>query len=183
MKKALIFICCIFLSTIIAILYGVLHNQFTFSISNEFFTELMFERFGFVEYGITTPRLTASIIGAWSTWWIGIISGFIFSTIGLFSSVPKDMIKSISYATLIMLATTIVIGLLGLCYGFFGLSGLEKNCCFPLQINNVKNFIAVSEMHSFSYVGGAVGLFLGVLSQIKNRIKTKLNFTSIIKTL
>jgi len=177
MKKGLIFICCIFLSIVIVVLFGVLHNQFTFTISSEFFTKLMFERFGFVEYCTTTPRLTASIIGAWSTWWIGLISGLIFSTIGLFYPAAKDMIKSISYASLILLVTTTIIGLLGLCYGFFNLSGLEKSCCFPLEINNVKNFIAVAKMHSFSYVGGAVGVVLGVFSQIKNLIKNKTNAT------
>ncbi|CAM3486506.1 hypothetical protein [Flavobacterium chungbukense] len=173
MKKALVFVCVIFLSVLIATLFGVLHNQFTYTISEEFFTEYLFEKFGFVEYGRNTPRLTASIIGVWTVWWIGLYAGFIFGFIGFFSSNTKEMIKSISEAVIIMLLTTIIIGLLGLCYGFLGFSSLESTCCFPLPIKNVKNLIAVSEMHKFSYAGGAIGAILGVSWQIKMLFKNK----------
>jgi len=173
MKKTLVFICCIFFSIIIASLFAVLHNQFTYTISGEFFTEVLFERFGFVEYGRNNPRLTASIIGVWSVWWIGFYAGLIFGIIGLFSSNAKEMTKNISSAILIMLIATILAGLLGLCYGFLDLSKLEPRCCFPIQIENLRNFIAVVEMHNFSYVGGAIGALLGSLWQIKNLLKSK----------
>lgn len=167
MKKASVFIVSILLSVIIAIFYGIVHNQFTYTISDEFFTKLMFERFGFVQYGQDTPRLTASIIGAWSTWWMGLVTGFVFATISLFHSDVRQMIKSIKGATLVVLGTSLIIGLIGLCYGFLGFSRLDSSCCFPLEVHNVKNFIAVSEMHSFSYLGGVVGLFLGIIWQIR----------------
>lgn len=167
MKKASVFIASILLSVIIAIFYGIVHNQFTYTISDEFFTKLMFERFGFVQYGQYTPRLTASIIGAWSTWWMGLVTGFVFATISLFHSDVSQMIKSIKGATLVVLGTSLLFGLIGLCYGFLGFSRLDSSCCFPLKVYNVKNFIAVSEMHSFSYLGVAVGLFLGILWQIR----------------
>ncbi|MCR4030383.1 MULTISPECIES: hypothetical protein [Flavobacterium] len=173
MKKALVFVCSIFLSIVIASFFGILHNQFTYTISDELFKEVFFERFGFVEYGRDTPRLTASIIGVWTVWWIGLYAGLLFAFVGLFSSDAKAMIKSISRAILIMLAVTIFTGLLGLCYGFFGFSNLEEHCCFPLKINNVKNLIAASEMHSFSYAGGAIGVVLGVAWQIKTLLKMK----------
>lgn len=167
MKKASVFIVSLLLSVIIAIFYGIVHNQFTYTISDEFFTKLMFERFGFVQYGQDTPRLTASIIGAWSTWWMGLIAGFIFATISLFHSDARQMIKSIKGATLVVLSTSLIFGLIGLCYGFLGFSRLNTSCCFPLEIHDVKNFIAVSEMHNFSYLGGAVGLLLGIIWQIR----------------
>ncbi|UWY26378.1 hypothetical protein N4T20_11710 [Flavobacterium sp. TR2] len=174
MKKAIVFVSSIFLSIFIATLFGVLHNQFTYTISDEFFTEYLFEKFGFVEYGRNTPRLTASIIGVWSVWWIGLSAGFIFSFIGFFSGNTKEMIKSISTAIIIMLAVTIIIGLLGLCYGFLGFSSLESTCCFPLQIENVKNLIAVSEMHKFSYAGGAIGGIFGIFWHIKILLKNRI---------
>ncbi|MDL2142010.1 hypothetical protein QQY79_05720 [Flavobacterium tructae] len=175
MKKVFVFICCIFISVVIAVLFGILHNQLTFTISSEFFTQVLFERYGFVEYGLTTPRVTASIIGVWSTWWIGLIAGFMFGFIGLFCSNAKAMIKSISYVILVMLSITVLVGLLGLSYGFFGFSNLESTCCFPLQIKNVQNFIAVSEMHSFSYVGGGIGILIAVLLQIREIKRTRIN--------
>ena len=167
MKKAFLFIVSVFLSSLIAMFYGAIHNQFTYTISDEFFKQVLFERFGFVQYGQDTPRLIASIIGAWSTWWMGLIAGLVFAIISLFHSDVRQMIKSIKGAALVTLSTSITFGLIGLCYGFFGFSRLYSTCCFPLQIHNIKSFIAVSEMHSFSYAGGAVGLFLGILWQIK----------------
>lgn len=175
MKKILVLIGCIFCSVLIASIFGALHNQFTYSISSEFFTEVLFERFGFVEYGRTTPRLTASIIGVWSVWWIGFYAGCVFGLVGLFSANAKIMIASIRNAILIMLSVTVLTGLIGLFYGFLGFSNLEKTCCFPLQIVNVQNLIAVSEMHNFSYAGGAIGVLLAVLWQIKNLRKKKSN--------
>lgn len=41
------------------------------------------------------------------------------------------------------------------------------------MIVNEKNFIAASEMHSFSYAGGAIGTFLGALWQLKKLIKDR----------
>jgi len=167
MKKALVFVSCIFLSIIIASLFGVLHNQFTYTISEEFFTQVLFERFGFVEYGRNAPRLVASIIGVWCVWWIGFYAGILFGFVGLFSINVKTMTKSIIHAILIMLGTTAMVGLLGLCYGYFGFSKLESTCCFTLQIENVKNFIAAVEMHNFSYAGGAIGALIAVLWQLR----------------
>lgn len=173
MKKALIFIVSIFSISIIAAIYGIVHNQFTYTISDEFFTKFMFEKFGFVEYGQETPRLTASIIGVLSCWWIGLILGFIFTCVGLFNKTPSNMIKSIYSTVLVTFGIVILIGLIGFVYGFSGLSSLNSSCCFPLQIDNVKSFIAISSMHTFSYIGVIVGAFVGLLYQING---IKLNF-------
>lgn len=167
MKKIQLFILTIILTPIIAGVYGIFHNQFTFTLSEEFFTKFMFERFGFVEYGTETPRLTASIIGIWSTWWFGLIIGFIFAAVGFNQPNSKLMFQSICKAITITFATTILIGILGFFYGKSGLSSLSSTCCFPLQIKNTENFIAVSEAHNFSYFGGITGTIIGVIYQLR----------------
>jgi hypothetical protein len=169
MNKTTILILTILISPIIAALFGVIHNQFTYSISHEFFTKFMFERFGFDEYGHDTPRLTASIIGAWSTWWFGLIFGFIFAAVAYSQPTLKLMVESIYKATFATLCTTLCVGLIGLLYGWSGISGFSAPCCPPLEINNPESFAAVSEMHNFSYMGGIFGIVIGVIYQIRSK--------------
>lgn len=169
MNKTIVFILTVLISPAIAAIFGVLHNQLTYTISSEFFTKFMFEQFGFVEYGHNTPRLTASIIGAWSTWWFGLIFGFIFAAIACNQSTTPSMIRNIKKSVIITLVTTLNIGLIGLLYGFSGLSSSYSTCCFPLQINQISSFIAVSEMHTFGYIGAVIGIVIAVLYQLRSK--------------
>ena len=50
MKKLGIFIISIFIAVLLAGIYGMLHDQVTYSISPEYFTVFKFEQFGFQDW-------------------------------------------------------------------------------------------------------------------------------------
>jgi len=94
LKKLGILTGVILIYTISAAIYGAIHNQFSYSISTEYFTKFKFSQFGFVEYGRDTPRLTAGAIGAWASYWVGFISGVVVGLVGLFSRSAQVMWKT-----------------------------------------------------------------------------------------
>ena len=55
---------------VIAGVYGTLHDQFTFTISPEYFTKLKFDQFRWANLGLP-ERVFVAEIGFLATWWVG----------------------------------------------------------------------------------------------------------------
>jgi hypothetical protein len=66
-KKIGILILTIILTPILAGIYGILHDQISYSISPEYFTKFKFAQFEFGFMSQNQPRLTASVVGFFST--------------------------------------------------------------------------------------------------------------------
>ncbi|WP_426430088.1 hypothetical protein ACPX19_11180 [Winogradskyella sp. HB-48] len=166
-KKIGLLLVIIIISIVLASIYGFLHNQISYSISTEYFTKFKFKQFGFVEYGKVTPRLTAGIIGMWSTWWFGLIIGLVLGIVAMFQPNSKIMWKSGMTAILRNLGIAIGIGIVGILIGKFIMSNSNLTWDFPADLIDKKNFITVGTMHEFSYAGGIIGLIYGILYQLK----------------
>src|SRR4026208_93064 len=95
LKKLLTLNQIIVLSCVIAGLYGIIHDQLTYTISPEYYTKFKFYQFGLADEGdeaiFPSPRLWVSFVGFMATWWTGIPIAII---LGLFSLHPdrKSMI-------------------------------------------------------------------------------------------
>ena len=166
-KKIGILILIIVISTISASIYGIFHNQISYSISAEYFTKFKFKQFGFIEYGLDTQRMTVGIIGLWATWWFGLIIGIINGIVGFIQPTPKIMWKSIFGATIRTLGIAIGIGIVGILVGKFIISNLNLDWKIPTDLNDRKNFMTAGTMHNFSYFGGIIGLIYGIIYQLK----------------
>src|SRR5690554_113591 len=166
-KKIGLLILLIIISIILASIYGIFHNQISYSISTEYFTKFKFEQFGFVEYGLDTPRMTAGLIGIWATWWFGLLIGLINGIVGLFQPTSKIMWKSSFGATIRTLLIAIGFGVVGILVGKFIISNLNTNWNLPADLTDRKSFLTAGTMHNFSYLGGIVGLIYGIIYQMK----------------
>ena len=167
-KKIGILILVIFLSIIIASIYGILHNQISYSISSEYFTKFKFEQLGFWDYAFgNNNRKKIAFIGILATWWFGLLIGLIHGIVGLFQQTHKIMWKSTLGAIIWNLGIAIGIGIIGILIGKFIVANLNLTWDFPADLIDKKNFIAVGTMHEFSYVGGIIGLIYGILYQLK----------------
>ncbi|SMC45367.1 hypothetical protein [Moheibacter sediminis] len=155
-----------FIVFILILIYAVIHNQFTYAISPEIFTELFFIRFGFVEYGTDTPRLSASIIGIWAILFIA----FLISTLYFVATLLlKPKFKIVIRAIQIHLITTIVIGLTGLLFGYVFWDNSVFPNHIPIDVINYKNYSAGMHMHGFSHTGGFIGIIFSFIYLYKNR--------------
>ena len=170
MCKTLNFILIIFISTGIAGVYGIIHDQITYSISDEYYTLFKFEQFGINDWGINNVRVKAGVIGFLATWWVGFYLGLIYAIISLFFS-SKEALKIVLKAVIINIGVAIVFGIIGFVYGILFLEAESLNWDIPEQTKNVRNFINVGSIHSFGYLGGLVGLLIGTYYQIKEMRK------------
>ena len=166
-SKIGILILTIILTPILAGVYGILHDQISYSISPEYFTKSKFEQFGFVEYGFENELATVAIIGFWATWWTGLIIGAVNGIVGLIQPTTKMMRKSIYGATIRTLGIGIGIGLIGIVVGEFIISEIDGNWIIPENVKDKNDFLVVGTMHTFSYIGGLVGLIFGTIYQVR----------------
>jgi len=181
MSKLLIFIIILIIAPIIGGLFGITHDQFTYTISHEYFTKFKFYQFQLLSGGEETifpnPRLQVAIIGWKATWWMGIPIGLILGLEGLGHKDAKRMFSITFKALWLNVLTVFIIGLIGLAYGFLILSyqPLEnfESWYIPDNVKNIRTFISVSAMHNFSYMGGIIGLIVAITYTIFKRKQDK----------
>lgn len=172
-KKFLLFILFVLLSILIAGIYGLIHNQVTYTIAPEYFTHFKFIQFDLPEYFTRDERMGAAIVGWRASWWMGIPIGLIIGGLWLWES-------SISFQTRyralgVVLLSTLSLGLLGAIYGYFQYSPDPQKYYetisftgFSDRLNESLNamtqpyaYFRAGVIHTSSYIGGALGLVLG----------------------
>lgn len=182
MKKSIHLILFVVNSVLIAGLYGVLHNQVTYSISNEYFTHFKFLVFGLPDYYIQPHRLGAAIVGWTSSWWFGLVAGLILGSLWVWENILA--LRDRYFAIGIVVITAIVFGALGGIFSYFyyqpqryyevfQFTGYTKEVRDSLNsISNPYAFLRAGVIHNSSYIGGTIGLILGALYLNKARHKS-----------
>ena len=178
MKKLLTLLFIVILSCFIGAIYGIVHDQLTYSISPEYYTKFKFNQFGLAEDGIPvqSPRLMAVVAGIMATWWMGYIIGAILGLVGLIHKDSKQMFTVTMKAILITMVIAFITGLIGLLYGYISLeSQPEHFSIFHPDISepviDIKSFEMVGLMHNFSYLGGLIGMIAGIVYSIFQKRK------------
>ena len=175
MKRILILLLIIGLGPIIGGLYGIIHDQLTYTISPEYYTKFKFYQFGLLEEGqqpiLLNTRLSVAIVGFMATWWMGLPIGLILGLVGLTIKENKQMVKTTLKAFVLTTIVAFITGLIGLAYGKLVLADTGVNWWFPDNLIDKRNFIAVGSMHNFSYIGGLTGLIAGIIYIVRQRKK------------
>jgi len=171
LKLAIAFVLVI-LSPIAAGVFGIAHDQFTYTISSEYYSKFKFIQFAIDDEIITTsPRFAVTMIGFYASWWTGIPYGIM---IGLISLIQKNWKRSfwISIQCIgVTLSITLISGLIGLLYGEVFISEYTTDLYLPSNVLDKKSFLAVGMMHNFSYLGGFIGLIASIVFQLKARAR------------
>jgi len=183
MKKFLTLMFIISLAPMFGGLYGVLHDQLTYTISPEYYTKFKFYQFGLMKIGneaiFPNPRVEVSIVGFLATWWMGLPIGLILGLVGLLHKDSKQMFRTTLKAIAITIIVAFLTGLIGLAYGKMHLADTGVSWWLPENLIDKKNFISVGSMHNFSYLGGLTGLIAGIIYSIKQKNKYSLTHTKI----
>jgi len=176
-KKILTVILISLIAAILAGIFGIAHDHITYTISPEYYTKFKFIQFDLVnkkDERIVHPRVFVTVVGFLATWWFGLILGLI---LGLYNSIQTTWQKLlfISFkAIMIAILITIISELIGLFLGIIFLSKLPKSffvdwCFIPEDLQNFGDYIAVGSMHNFGYIGGIIGLIVGIFYSYKKR--------------
>ncbi len=175
MKRIFLLLLIIGLGPLIGGLYGIIHDQLTYTISPEYYTKFKFYQFGLMDIGneaiFPNPRLEVSAVGFMATWWMGLPIGLILGLVGLTIKDNKQMFRITLKAFVLTTIVAFITGLIGLAYGKFVLAETGVSWWLPENLINKKNFIAVGSMHNFSYIGGLTGLIAGIIYIIRQRKK------------
>jgi len=181
--KLLIFILIILLAILIAGTYGIIHDQITFSISEEYYTKFKFIQFGLDNWGLgdnigtleepemriyDTP-FAVGIVGFMATWWMGLFFGIVLGLVNFFQKSARNMFFTSIKAVFLIVIVTIVFGFLGYVYANLFLVNTAPNWHFPNNLIDKTNYIRVGSMHNFAYLGGVLGLLLAIRFSLRNR--------------
>jgi LPXTG-motif cell wall-anchored protein len=174
--KFLILIAIIVTGCLVAGLYGIIHDQFTFTISPEYYTKFKFDQFGLGYEGSDPLRLRVCIVGFFATWWMGIPIATILGLVG-FQSNKGVMFTTAIRAFVVTMGIAFATGLLGLCWGFIYLANQPRqnfqHWFIPDNLVDYRSFIAVGSMHNASYLGGVLGLAGGIVYVRRRKRKSK----------
>ena len=177
MKKLLIFILIVLFAPLLAALYGVLHDQFTYTISPEYYTKFKFIQFELVENKqeaiISNQRVFVAAVGAMATWWMGIPIGIILALVGLIHREWREMLNVTLHAFALTIVVAFLTGLIGLGYGYYSFASdpgyFTSGWYLPKNLVDVRDFVAVGSMHNFSYIGGAMGLLAAIYFSVRRK--------------
>ncbi|HEY5314931.1 MAG TPA: hypothetical protein VIK18_20530 [Pirellulales bacterium] len=153
-------------------LYGAIHDQISYSISQEYFTKLKFYQFAYANFG-WPPRLFAAEVGFLATWWVGLIGGWLLARIGLATLWTGGKPACILRAFALAAAIAVTVGALGVLVAAIRikLQGVDpwEEWQTALRLRDPQDFVIVAYLHAASYLGGLLRLLCAAVYVRKKR--------------
>jgi hypothetical protein len=172
-RKFGVFAATIFIVILISGIYGIIHDQITYTISPEYFSKFKYSQFGFEPNDFGGHRQTVAAIGFLATWWVGIPLGVLLALTGLIFPDHKTMRRAITKGVFIIFLTAIASGFIGYLWGKYHLVNTGVNWWMPAGLIDRTHFIIVGSIHNFSYLGGGLGLLFAIIYMIVKKSRTK----------
>lgn len=143
--------------------YGVFHDQVTYSISPEYFTQMKFHQFAAADFGFP-ERVLAGEIGFLGTWWVGLISGWFLARIAVPTWPARQAWRMCLTAFCILLVSAVGFGVIGSFFRphHFGLTAHWRQMCLSNGVGEVAGFVQVAYIHYGGYLGGVLGLVMAI---------------------
>ncbi|MGN6647443.1 MAG: hypothetical protein ACTHJT_13060 [Cytophaga sp.] len=157
--RTFIFIALLILAPMLASLYGFIHDQITFSISEEFFT-----KFRFKDYDMPHtwhPRAKAGMIGILNAWKTGIPFGIILTVVGRIHHNDKKLMFYTFYTYLLTFFCSFAFSMAAVYMPVAGeMEAIHKT--LPTNILDPIAFQRVERINNFGYIGGIIGMLMGI---------------------
>ncbi|MGZ4987442.1 MAG: hypothetical protein ACXWBP_05330, partial [Limisphaerales bacterium] len=154
---------CAGIGALIAGIYGIVHDQFTYIIAPEYFTKLKFEQFRYADFGFPR-RVYVAEIGFLATCWVGLFAGWFIAR----SAVPffdlTNLVRHCTIAFAITFAIAIAGTVCGYAFGVFHGANYSswEPVAYELKIVDLPSFVRVAYIHNGSYAGGLCGLIVAL---------------------
>lgn len=160
----LLVIACLF-----AGVYGAVHNQISYTVAPEYFTQFKFHQFH-ISDGIP-PRLGAAVVGWLAAWWMGIILGGVLIPVG-FILLGRDQFFRVMIRVFGVVAiTAMAFGVAALAAAYWRIdpNSVRDITIYGNQVSDDAAFLRAGTMHNFSYLGGFVGIISGLATLFRHR--------------
>ena len=176
MKKFCVYVFLILIAMALAGVYGMFHNQISYTVSAEYFTKFKFRQFGLVDVNLP-DRVRASMVGFLASWWMGIPIGLLVGGFGFIHPGHWRMLRVSLWSFLVVIIFTFLFGLCGLLYGWFQTRNFNlsdyRGWFIPNDVVDLRRFLCAGYMHNSSYLGGTLAIFAAAIFHIAVRIKTR----------
>ena len=160
-RKLLIFLAIVAVSPLVAGIYGAIHNQFSYTVSSEYFTAFKFVQFGLLDSPLP-DRVRASIVGFRASWWMGPALGILIGLAAFVHREPREMLDAGVRAYAVTIAVTALVGLVALLIGIASTKPLHfenyADWYLPDGLQHPRRFLCAGYMHDGAYLGSVVGV-------------------------
>jgi hypothetical protein len=174
LKKIGVFVVLIVLAVFIAGLYGIAHNQISYTVAPEYFTKFKFRQFGFDDTALP-ERVRASIVGFLASWWMGIPIGLLVGAAGFIHRGYRRMLGVSLWSLLVTVGFTLLFGLCGLLYGYLQTQHIDvaeyRGWFIPEDVTDLRRFLCAGYMHNSSYLGGVLAILVAWAFHIVVRMR------------
>jgi len=145
-------------------IYGAVHNQISYTVAPEYFTQFKFHQF---HVGENVPqRFGAAIVGWNAAWWMGIVIGIVLIPVGLVIRGNANYFWGMFRVFGVVATTTLIVGLVALAIAFATVNAdtVGEFTRYGNDIADDAAFARASTMHNFSYLGGLIGIATGAVT-------------------
>ena len=151
-------------------LYGVIHDQVTYSISPEYFTRLKFAQFHYADFGLPARVLVAEI-GFLATSWVGLVAGWFIARVSVPACSRPEAFRCCACGFLIVLACAFGAAIIGYELGLLHGSDYStwQSMASALGIVDLPRFVRVAYIHNAGYLGSLIGLILAIIYARKQK--------------
>jgi hypothetical protein len=163
----LLFLVLTAVACLISGVFGIVHDQITYSLSAEYFTKFKFLQFAIAPEHL--DRVGVVQVGWMASWWVGLILGMMLAPFALQLRGARDIIREGVLAFLICAAVAAAMGGAGWC---FALTQDPPAVIVRYGQNMVDrtSFYRVGCIHNASYLGSILGLFVS-LGYLRYRVR------------
>jgi hypothetical protein len=117
MKKLGMFLLFLPAAGLVAGLFGMIHDQISYSISNGYFTKFNFIQFHLLDLDVP-ERIRVAEVGFLASWWMGVPLGLLCGLAGFVQRSPALMQRALIWPLLAIPAFALTFALAGLAYGW-----------------------------------------------------------------
>jgi hypothetical protein len=166
----MLFIAC--LGALVAGIYGVIHDQVTYSISEEYFTKLKFHQFHYANFGFPV-RVFVGEVGFLATWWVGLFSGWFLARIAVPAWPLKLALQKCLVGFGIIFGFAVMAALVGFYLGIQHTTDYSNwgDLCAAYGVRDTPAFVRVAYIHNSSYIGGLTGLIVAIIYLMRERTR------------
>jgi MFS family permease len=160
MAKPLSCLAIIVVAVVAAGLFGMAHNQISYSVGSVYFHE-----FKFAQFRVAEPlhnRAGAALVGWQASWWMGALMGPILALPALLINGTRPYLRACLRGVFYVMATALFCAFLGLALAVWMPDLAHRLPLLPSS--DPQGFLRAALMHEGAYLGAGLGLTLALLS-------------------
>jgi hypothetical protein len=174
LKKFVIYLVLVALAIVAAGLYGIVHNQISYTVAPEYFTKFKFHQFGLTNTSLP-DRVRASMVGFLASWWMGIPIGLLVGAAGFIHRDHREMFRVTLWSFLVVIGFTLLFGLGGLLYGYSQTTHIDASdyhgWFIPNDVTDLRRFLCAGYRHNSSYLGGTLAIVVAWIYHVVTKLR------------